>query len=39
MIEYRIAEAKDIELMMSSRLEMLREVNSLADDYMTLYNR
>ncbi len=33
MIEYRIATEKDIELMMSSRLEMLREVNDLADDY------
>lgn len=34
MIEYRVAGKNDIELMMSSRLEMLREVNSLADDYV-----
>ena len=33
MIEYRIATEKDIELMMSSRLEMLREVNDLPADY------
>ncbi len=33
MIEYRVAGKNDIELMMSSRLEMLREVNNLADDY------
>ena len=33
MIEYRIATEKDIELMMSSRLEMLREVNDLSGDY------
>ncbi len=32
-IEYRIATADDIELMMSSRLEMLRVVNDLEDDY------
>ncbi|MBR6959863.1 MAG: GNAT family N-acetyltransferase [Clostridiales bacterium] len=33
MIEYRIATDKDIELMMRSRLEMLRVVNNLSDDY------
>lgn len=33
MIEYRIATDKDIELMMQSRLEMLRVVNNLSDDY------
>ncbi|MBR5386684.1 MAG: GNAT family N-acetyltransferase [Clostridiales bacterium] len=33
MIEYRIATDKDIELMMQSRLEMLRVVNNLGDDY------
>ena len=33
MIEYRIATEKDIGLMMSSRLEMLREVNDLPEDY------
>ena len=32
-MEIRIAEKTDIELMMSSRLEMLKEVNSLAADY------
>ena len=32
-IEYRIASEKDIELMMSSRLEMLRVVNGLDADY------
>lgn len=32
MIEYKIATADDIELLMSSRLEMLREVNGLAAD-------
>ncbi len=34
MIEYRIATAEDIELLMSSRLEMLRVVNNLTDDYV-----
>jgi ribosomal protein S18 acetylase RimI-like enzyme len=34
MIEYRIATDKDIELMMRSRLEMLRVVNNLSDDYV-----
>ena len=34
MIEYRIKTKKDIDLMMSSRLEMLREVNDLEDDYV-----
>ena len=41
MIEYRIATADDIELLMSSRLEMLRVVNNLNDDYQysdELYN-
>ena len=33
MIEYRIATDKDIELMIRSRLEMLRVVNNLSDDY------
>ncbi len=33
MIEYRIATADDIELLMRSRLEMLRVVNNLDDDY------
>ena len=32
-IEYRIASEKDIDLMMSSRLEMLRVVNALDADY------
>ena len=32
-IEYRLATSDDIELMMSSRLEMLRVVNDLDDDY------
>ena len=32
MIEYRIATSDDIELLMSSRLEMLRVVNDLSDD-------
>lgn len=31
MIEYRIATNDDIELLMSSRLEMLRVVNGLSD--------
>ena len=34
MIEYRIANKDDIELLMSSRLEMLRVVNKLSDDYV-----
>ena len=34
MIEYRIATNDDIELLMKSRLEMLRIVNGLADDYV-----
>ena len=33
MLEYRIATAEDIELMMDSRLEMLKEVNDLAPDH------
>ena len=33
MIEYRIATQEDIELLMSSRLEMLRIVNDLPDSY------
>ena len=33
MIEFRIATAGDIDLMMSSRLEMLHIVNDLSDDY------
>ena len=33
MIEYRIATDKDIELLMSSRLEMLKVVNNLPQDY------
>lgn len=33
MIEYRIATNKDIELLMSSRLEMLKVVNNLPQDY------
>ncbi len=32
-MEIRIADEKDIDLMMSSRLEMLKEVNSLDADY------
>ena len=32
-IEYRIASEKDIDLLMSSRLEMLRVVNGLDADY------
>ena len=34
MIEYRIATEDDIELLMSSRLEMLRTVNDLSDEYV-----
>lgn len=34
MIEFRIATADDIELLMSSRLEMLKVVNNLTDDYV-----
>jgi len=34
MIEYKIATNDDIELLMSSRLEMLRVVNGLSDDYV-----
>jgi ribosomal protein S18 acetylase RimI-like enzyme len=34
MIEYRIATNDDIELLMSSRLEMLRVVNGLSEDYV-----
>ena len=34
MIEYRIATNDDIELLMSSRLEMLRVVNELSEDYV-----
>lgn len=34
MIEYRIATNDDIELLMSSRLEMLRVVNDLSNDYV-----
>ena len=33
MTEYRKATTEDIELLMSSRLEMLRTVNDLPDDY------
>ena len=33
MIEYRLTTEKDTELMMSSRMEMLRVVNDLDDDY------
>ncbi|MBR4668914.1 MAG: hypothetical protein IKO76_09180 [Butyrivibrio sp.] len=33
MMEIRIATKNDIEYMMSSRLEMLKEVNSLDPDY------
>jgi len=33
MIEYKIATDKDIELLMSSRLEMLKVVNNLPQDY------
>ena len=33
MIEYKITTNDDIELLMSSRLEMLREVNNLSQDY------
>ena len=32
-MEIRIADKQDIDLMMSSRLEMLKEVNSLDADY------
>ena len=34
MIEYKIATNENIELLMSSRLEMLRIVNNLSDDYV-----
>ena len=34
MIEYKIAANEDIELLMRSRLEMLRVVNNLSDDYV-----
>ena len=34
MIEYKIATNESIELLMSSRLEMLRIVNNLSDDYV-----
>ena len=34
MIKYKIATNDDIELLMSSRLEMLRVVNGLSDDYV-----
>lgn len=34
MIEYRIATNDDIELLMKSRLEMLRIVNDLSEDYV-----
>ena len=34
MVEYRIATNDDIELLMSSRLEMLRVVNELSEDYV-----
>lgn len=34
MIEYRIATDNDIELLMSSRLEMLKVVNDLPQDYV-----
>ena len=33
MIEYRIAESEDMELLMGSRLEMLRAVNDLPEAY------
>ena len=33
MIEYRIAGPDDIDLLMESRLEMLRIVNNLGEDY------
>ena len=33
MIEYRITTKDDIELLMESRLTMLKEVNNLPDDY------
>ena len=33
MIQYKIASADDIELLMQSRLEMLKAVNSLPEDY------
>ena len=33
MIEYRIATKDDIDLLMNSRLEMLKVVNNLSDDY------
>ena len=34
MIEYKISTNENIELLMSSRLEMLRIVNNLSDDYV-----
>ena len=37
MIEYRIATNEDIELMMSSRLEMLKVINDLPADYIYSY--
>lgn len=33
MLEYKIAGPEDIDLLMESRLEMLRVVNDLDDDY------
>ena len=33
MLEYKIATAGDIDLLMESRLEMLKEVNDLAEDH------
>ena len=33
-MEYRIATKQDMDLLMSSRLEMLRVVNDLSDDYI-----
>lgn len=34
MVEYRVATKEDMELLMGSRLEMLREVNDLPDAYV-----
>ena len=34
MIDIRIASKEDIEILMSSRLEMLKVVNNLPDDYV-----
>lgn len=37
-MEYRIANKEDINLLMSIRLEMLRKVNELSDNYFFQMN-